>query len=141
MPYPIETAEIPCSLDLTEKRHIIRRLRDIINMGSMPILPIKPLINNESYAGNKQIKEDRDKIIYEKINELYEQAEEAGWARDLLDEMLAQACNYGTIYEQHLERPIRERGDYWKIDWMKKLSKTYNDKDWAIFKQKGAWAG
>lgn len=105
------------TLDLTDKRAIVQHIRDLINIG--PLLQMN---------------------LEEEIFKTLKKAEEAGWAKEFLDSMLEMACNH-TIYEQYLERPIREKGDFWKYDWIQKITKTYQDKDFAAFKYRGAWAG
>lgn len=135
MPYTIEAPEKPCTIDLTEKRFIRRRFRDIINMESMP------LIYNKHQANNKQIRETKSRLIDEMISEFKKKAREAGWAKEILDTILEEAINYGTIFEPLLERAIPEKGDLWKYDQKKRISKSYNDKDFAAFKTEGAWAG
>ena len=105
------------TLDLTDKREIIQTLRDLINIG--PMLEI-----------------DLDEEIFKFLKRV----EEAGWPREMISSFKEQACNW-TIYEQYLPRPIPERGDFWKYAQAQKMSKYYSDKENAVFKIKGAWAG
>lgn len=113
MTYMIKAPEKPCTVDITSRGNITQHLRDLINIGPMLTMDVQT-----------------------EITKFLRKAQEAGWAPEILNNILECACNY-TIYEKDLPSRLPEKGNYWKYNWIQKVSKSYG-KD-SPFKTKGAF--